>query len=429
MLGGRLERRVHLAVVVAAALQVPDLLVGEVLHELERPRVAAEEVLAHVGARLGLVGLVVAVGRDVHEVAQRAVVVAREQVVPLAAPDDLDDVPSGAAEEALELLDDLAVAAHRAVEALEVAVDDEREVVEALVRGHLQLAAALDLVHLAVAEERPHLLVGRVLDAAVGEVPVGLRLVDRVDRAEAHRDRRELPELGHEPRVRVRRQAVGRVRLLLAEAVELVGAEAALEEGAGVRAGGGVALDEDLVAAAGVVLAAEEVVEADLVEGGRRRVRRDVAADRDARALRAVHEHGRVPADPRAVAALDLLVTGELGLVLGRDRVEVVGRGDHRHAEVQLLRALQQAEHDLAAALVPLLGDESVEGFGPFGCLVGIGVHRLDRVGVLVVDSHTRPLSSAGPACGCGACARRRDRITVAWHHAILVILCLTRRG
>jgi hypothetical protein len=60
------------------------------------------------------------------------------------------------------------------------------------------------------------------------------------------------------------------VRLLLAEAVELVLGQPALEqEGAGVDAGGGVALEEDLVAAARVVLAAEEVVEADLVEAGR----------------------------------------------------------------------------------------------------------------------------------------------------------------
>jgi hypothetical protein len=55
---------------------------------------------------------------------------------------------------------------------------------------------------------------------------------------------------------------------LLAEPVELLLGQPALEEGAGVDAGGGVALEEDLVAAAGVVLAAEEVVEADLVELG-----------------------------------------------------------------------------------------------------------------------------------------------------------------
>src|SRR5690606_19611687 len=48
-----LERRVDLAIVVAAALEVPDLLVGVALDESERLRIAAEEVLAHVGAVLG----------------------------------------------------------------------------------------------------------------------------------------------------------------------------------------------------------------------------------------------------------------------------------------------------------------------------------------------------------------------------------------
>ena len=123
--------------------------------------VATEEVVADELAVLGAIRLEVAVRSRVHEVHERAVVVLREQLVPAAAPDDLDDVPAGAAEEALELLDDLAVAADRTVEALQVAVDDEDEVVESLVRGHLELAAALDLVHLAVAEERPHLASSR----------------------------------------------------------------------------------------------------------------------------------------------------------------------------------------------------------------------------------------------------------------------------
>ena len=103
-------------------------------------------------------------------------------------------------------------------------------------------------------------------------------------------------------------------------------AETTLEERAGVRAGGGVALDEDLVAAGRVVGAAEEVVEADLVQRRGRRVRRDVAADADAGALCAVHGDRGVPADPGAIAALDLLVAGEVRLVLRRDRVDVVGR-------------------------------------------------------------------------------------------------------
>ena len=265
-----------------------------------------------------------------------------------------------------------------------------------LVRRDLQLTAALDLVHLAVAEERPDVLVARILDAAVREVLVELRLVDRVDRAETHRDGRELPELGHEARVRVGGEAAAGVRLLLAEAVELVGAQPALEERAGVGAGGGVALDEDLVAAARVVLAAEEVVEADLVECGARRVGRDVAADRDAGALRAVHEDGRVPADPGAVAALDLLIAGELRLVLGRDGVDVVRGRDHRHTEVQFFGALEQAQHDVASALVAMGRNQCVEGFLPFGGLLRVRIDVIHRVRVLVVYSHPRPLSCVG---------------------------------
>ena len=69
------------------------------------------------------------------------------------------------------------------------------------------------------------------------------------------------------------------MRHLLPEAVELLLGEPALEEGAGVDARGGVALEEDLVAGLAVVLAAEEVVEADLVERRGRGVGGDVAAD------------------------------------------------------------------------------------------------------------------------------------------------------
>ena len=371
---GRLVRREHLAVVVAAALEVPDLVVRVALDELGGAGVPAEEVLPDVRAALGLVGLEVAVGRGVHESQQRAIGVAGEDVVPLAAPDDLDDVPAGAAEVALQLLDDLAVAADRAVEALQVAVDDEGQVVEPLVRRDLQLAAALDLVHLAVAEERPDVALGRVLEAAVGEVLRDLRLVDRVDRPEAHRHGRELPELRHQAGVRVGGERVRRVRLLLAEPVEVVLGQPALEECAGVHAGGGMALEEDLVATAREVGPAEEVVVADLVEGCRRRVRRDVAADRDAGALRPVHRDGRVPADPRAVPPLELLVAGELGLVLRRDGVDVVRRRHHRYAEMQLLRAAQQTEHDLARPLVTEPADEGVEGLDPLGGLGRITV-------------------------------------------------------
>ncbi len=194
------------------------------------------------------------------------------------------------------------------------------------------------------------MLVGGVLDATVVQVVVEPGLVDGVHRAQAHRHRRELPEVGQQPRVRVGRDAAAGVAVLLPEAVQLVSGQPPSEERPGVDAGGGVALDEDLVAAAGVALAAEEVVEADLVERGRRRVGGDVTADADAGPLRAVHHDRRVPADPGAVAALDVLVAGEPRLHLGRDGVDVVRRRQRGDRDTLLACAFEQAQHQIAGA-------------------------------------------------------------------------------
>ena len=155
-----LVRGVHLAVVVTAARQAAQISSSdEVLDHLAQPRVAAEEVLADVGAGLGRVGLELAVGRGVHQVDQHAVACRAASSSSHSRPQiDLDDVPAGAAEVGLQLLDDLAVAAHRTVEPLQVAVDDEGQVVELLARGEADRAERLRLVHLAVAEERPDVL-------------------------------------------------------------------------------------------------------------------------------------------------------------------------------------------------------------------------------------------------------------------------------
>ena len=159
------------------------------------------------------------------------------------------------------------------------------------------------------------MLVAGVLDAAVVQVLVELRLMDGVDRAEPHRHGGELPELLHEPRMRIggqrERLAVDHMTLLLAEAVEALLADPALDVGAGVHPGRGVPLEEDLVAAAGMVLASEEVVHADLVERGRRGVAGDMATYADRGALRAMHQHRGVPPDQAAERPLHLLIAGE----------------------------------------------------------------------------------------------------------------------
>ena len=158
-------------------------------------------------AVLDAVPLELAVDGVVELVQQHTVVVVGQQLVPLRTEDDLDHVPAVAAEHGLELLDDLAVAAHRAVEALQVAVDDEDEVVELLAAGQRERAEGLGLVALAIAEERPDPALAGVVELAVLQVAVEAGLVQRTERPEAHADRRVLPELGHQPRVRVARQA------------------------------------------------------------------------------------------------------------------------------------------------------------------------------------------------------------------------------
>ena len=197
---GALVGVVDLRRIVAAEAQALQLVVGQVLDHVEQPRIGAEEVLAEVGTRLDGVFLVLAVDDLAHPLREQAVVILGEQRIPVAAPQHLDDVPAGAAEDRFELLDDLAVAAHRPVEPLQVAVDDPDQVVELLARGEADRAERLGLVGFAVAEERPHLAGGRLLQVAIFEVAIEARLVDRHDRAEAHRHRRELPEVGHQPR-------------------------------------------------------------------------------------------------------------------------------------------------------------------------------------------------------------------------------------
>ena len=153
----RLVGVIDLARIVPAAAQLEQLVVAQVRYQIEQLGVLAEEVLADVGAVPGDVGLHLAVHHFAHALLEQAGGVARQQRVPIAAPDHLDHVPAVAAESGFQLLDHLAVAAHRAVEALEVAVDDEDEVVELLARGQRERPHGFRLVHFAIAQKGPDL--------------------------------------------------------------------------------------------------------------------------------------------------------------------------------------------------------------------------------------------------------------------------------
>ena len=135
-------------------------------------------MLPGVSASLHLVGLIFPVHRFLHALQEQAVLVAGEQRIPIGAPDHLDDVPAGSPEHGLQFLDDLAVAAHRTVQALEVAVHDEDQVVQVLPGREGDGAQGLGLVHFPVAHEGPDLAAGCIQQLPILQVAHETGLVD-----------------------------------------------------------------------------------------------------------------------------------------------------------------------------------------------------------------------------------------------------------
>jgi hypothetical protein len=133
------------------------------------------------------------------------------------------------------------------------------------------------------------------------------------------------------------------------------------------------------VATARSVVAAEEVVEPDLVERGRRGVGPDVPPGTSLDVGAVDHDRG-VPPDVAADPLLQRFVTGEIRLPLGRDRVDVVRGGQRRDADVLLASSLQDLQEQEPTADRPMLLDHRVEGLEPLARL------GLVHVGVLVRD-------------------------------------------
>ena len=336
-------------------------------------------MLAHVGAVLALEVLVLAVDALFHPLQQQARLVLGEQLVPAGAPHDLDHVPAGAAEDAFELLDDLAVAAHRAVEPLQIAVDDEDQVVELLAPAERDRAQRFRLVAFAVAEERPHLAVVGLGQTAALEVLEEAGLIDRHQRTEAHRHRRELPEIGHQPRMRIRGDALAFAFLAIAE--ELLLGQPALDESARVDAGRNVTLNVNQVAAMLIRRRMPEVPEADVVEQRRGLEARDVATQLRRFLVRPQDDRHRVPADRRADLVLEIAVAGGLCLLLRRDRVAVGrGRQERRHRAGAQCFVPQHAKQILGPLGSRMLQNRA-QRVDPF-----LGFHRI----VVVQDAHAR---------------------------------------
>ncbi len=250
------------------------------------------------------------------------------------------------------------------------------------------------------------------------EVLVEAGVVDGAERSEPHGHGRVLPEVRHQPRVGVRREA--HATDLLAEVVQLLLRKATLEEGAAVDSRSGVALDVHVVAGQAVVLAAEEVVEADFVERRRAGEGGEVTADPVGLLVGPDDHHRGVPADVGADAALDVLVAREEGLLLGGDRVHIRRRHRRRVPDLQLVGTLQQLGDEEPGSGLAARVDHRVQRVEPLARLARIGVGELvDEA----VDDHghivaPRGLNRALGGRTIGAFRCPPDRLTSA--HSLL---------
>jgi hypothetical protein len=104
-----------------------------------------------------------------------------------------------------------------------------------------------------------------------------------------------------------------------------------------------------------------------------------VAADTHAGTLGAVHHDRCVPAHEATELALEVHVAGVPRLLLGRDGVDVVGRGQRRQPQVLVTSAFEEPQHDVAGPVATVPVDHSVKGFEPFGCLVRVDVGQVGR--------------------------------------------------
>ena len=116
-------------------------------------------MLANESAILAFEGLVFTIKRFFHALFQKALGIAHEKRVPIGAPDHFYNVPAGTAELSFKFLDNFAVAAYWAIEALQIAVDHKDQVIQVFATGQAQRAHRFWFVHLAVAHESPHLAI------------------------------------------------------------------------------------------------------------------------------------------------------------------------------------------------------------------------------------------------------------------------------
>lgn len=203
MVDGRAVCGVNFLRVMAAPQQLANLVIGQMIDHFQKPRIFAKKMFAGIASGLDRILLVVAIYCLFHPLYQHPVFVRSEQRIPIRSPDNFDNIPSSAPKSRFQLLNDLAIASHRAIETLQVAVDYPDEIVQIFPACQGECSRRFRLIHFAIADKTPNPGFFRTEKAATLEVTIEARLIYGHDRRESHGHGGKLPKVWNQIRVRI----------------------------------------------------------------------------------------------------------------------------------------------------------------------------------------------------------------------------------
>ena len=129
-LHGLTKGSIDLHWVMTTTVQTRDVMVRQLIGHLFKLWVFPKELFTHKARIACLIQLVLTIDHFFHTVLEHTCHVFIKQCIPVTTPDDFNHAPACTAKYRLQLLNNLAITTHRAIEALQVTVDDPNQVIQ-----------------------------------------------------------------------------------------------------------------------------------------------------------------------------------------------------------------------------------------------------------------------------------------------------------